>query len=291
MPLLSDCCFIIRFAVQKFGKPLVPLSLYNQAALLPIIGKPRIQTGNATFDRFRRTGSLYMDKTGLLVSLCNSILGETADIHLYTRPTRFGKTLMLSTIDRFFNVAYRGQTDVFEGLDISKHHEYDSLKNIYPVIRLDMNLLDTADERKLYDSLRTVASKAHYTVEQTYGDGWMSERTKSRFDDVIDERISDSAAVESISRLSIILATELRDAEGNRVGTMPIVLMDEYDAFLQKMMGASPDRYKVITSIVADFSVATFKTNSNLTLGVITGILTLSQTGIISAAPASTPTW
>ncbi len=42
-----------------------------------------------------------------------------------TRPRRFGKSLNLSMLDAFFNIKYKGNT-WFDGLEISKHHEFDS---------------------------------------------------------------------------------------------------------------------------------------------------------------------
>ena len=113
-------------------------------------GMPRIPVGVETFDNIRRTNALYVDKSGLLVPLCKGVMDGSMDVHIYTRPTRFGKTLNQTMIDRFFNVAYAGQDDVFQGLEISGYHEFDVLKNRYPVIRLNMRALDPSSVESLY---------------------------------------------------------------------------------------------------------------------------------------------
>lgn len=55
---------------------------------------------------------------------------------LITRPRRFGKTLTMSMVERFFSVKYADGGEVFEGLDIWKEQEYRKLQGTYPVISL-----------------------------------------------------------------------------------------------------------------------------------------------------------
>lgn len=55
---------------------------------------------------------------------------------LITRPRRFGKTLNMDMLERFFSVRYAGRGEVFEGLAIWKEEEYRSLQGSYPVISL-----------------------------------------------------------------------------------------------------------------------------------------------------------
>jgi len=114
---------------------------------------PRIPVENVSFDTIRRKGMLYVDKTSMLVPLCSDVEADASAVHVYTRPTRFGKTLNMSMIDRFFNVAYAGEPDVFEGLCISERREFDRLKNRYPVIRLNLGTAKPNDSSSLCDSL------------------------------------------------------------------------------------------------------------------------------------------
>ncbi len=57
-------------------------------------------------------------------------------VTLITRPPRFGKTLLISMVERFFSIEYDGQGSVFEGLSIWQDEEYRQLQGAYPVISL-----------------------------------------------------------------------------------------------------------------------------------------------------------
>ena len=96
------------------------------------------------------------------------------------------------------------------------------------------------------------------------------------------EDVNDSLATDSVSLLCALLHTELKDRNGIRLGAKPVVLMDEYDAFLQDMGRVPPERFNEVIKALSRFMVATFKSNMDFTVGVVTGILRLSQTGMLS---------
>ena len=90
----------------------------------------RIATNTYDFENVRRNRYVYVDKTGILYPLVNGSIGNQ---FFLSRPRRFGKSLLISTIQKLFE----GRRDLFEGLAI------DSLpwdwSQTYPVLRLDMN--------------------------------------------------------------------------------------------------------------------------------------------------------
>ena len=247
-----------------------------------MVRAPRISRSGSSFNSIRLSDALYVDKTGLLVELCESVMDDLNDVHIYTRPTRFGKTMNLSMIDRFFNVRYQGEKDVFEGLEISGHHEYDHLRNRYPVIKLDLSVISFETRESMVDDLRVVVKNAYGGVLQSYGDSWMSETTKGIFDRYIKGDAGGSDIRNAILELSRLLSCELRDGSGNPVGMKPIILIDEYDSFLQTMGRMPYAEFESICTILAKFLNVTLKTNPNIAVAVMTGILTLSQTGMIS---------
>ena len=80
--------------------------------------------GIQTFSNIIQDGYVYVDKTDLVYSLANS-----GKIFFLSRPRRFGKSLLLSTLKSYF----LGQKELFRGLKI------DSLEkewNVYPVFHL-----------------------------------------------------------------------------------------------------------------------------------------------------------
>ena len=89
-----------------------------------------IGIGNQDFETIRREGYFYIDKTDLICRWWESGDGVT----LITRPRRFGKTLNMSMLEKFFSAAYHGREDLFQGLDVWKNEKYRNLQGTYPVV-------------------------------------------------------------------------------------------------------------------------------------------------------------
>ena len=58
------------------------------------------------------------------------------DVTLITRPRRFGKTLTMDMLEKFFSVRYADRGELFEGLAIWQEETYRRLQGTYPVISL-----------------------------------------------------------------------------------------------------------------------------------------------------------
>ena len=91
-----------------------------------------IGIGNQDFETIRREGYFYIDKTDLIRQWWESGDGVT----LITRPRRFGKTLNMSMLEKFFSVDYKDRGDLFSGLKIWESKKYIDLQGTYPVIFL-----------------------------------------------------------------------------------------------------------------------------------------------------------
>lgn len=83
--------------------------------------------GIQSFDRLREDGFVYVDKTALVYSLV-----QTGSIYFLSRPRRFGKSLLVSTLACYF----QGRKELFDGLAIADL-EKDWLQ--YPIFRIDFN--------------------------------------------------------------------------------------------------------------------------------------------------------
>ena len=98
-----------------------------------IMERKRYPYGVSDFKALVTRGYCFVDKTGLICDLCG-MKGRTL---LFTRPRRFGKSINLSMIDRFFNIEYAGDEDIFRGLAVSEcDHSSNSvpLKYTTPII-------------------------------------------------------------------------------------------------------------------------------------------------------------
>ena len=95
-----------------------------------ISGIEKIATDIYSFENLRKGGYVYVDKPDLLWRLASEKEGRQFFI---SRPRRFGKSLMLSTLKCLFE----GRKDLFRGLKIEKRRW--AWKTTYPVVMLDMS--------------------------------------------------------------------------------------------------------------------------------------------------------
>jgi hypothetical protein len=97
--------------------------------------------GVQDFESLRNDGYLYVDKTALVYQLVT-----TGRYYFLSRPRRFGKSMLISTLHAYFS----GKKELFEGLAIEKL-EKDWIK--YPVFHLDLNLIKKGDAKALDSTL------------------------------------------------------------------------------------------------------------------------------------------
>ena len=90
--------------------------------------------GIQNFEKIRKDGYCYIDKTAKIYELV-----KTGSYYFLSRPRRFGKSLLISTLEAYF----QGKKELFEGLDI---HELEKEWKQYPVIHLDLNSMRKSTE-------------------------------------------------------------------------------------------------------------------------------------------------
>ena len=115
----------------------------------------QMAVGRDDFEKPRRTGQYYVDKTELLYDLVENTGNE---VTLFTRPRRFGKTLNMSMMESFFDIT-RDSRDLFEGLAVTRHGEFcRGWMNQYPVLFISFKDVDGTDFENAFVSLQTVLS-------------------------------------------------------------------------------------------------------------------------------------
>lgn len=91
-----------------------------------------IGIGNQDFEKIRTNHYFYIDKTKFIREWW-----EAADeVTLITRPRRFGKTLNMNMLEKFFSVSFKDRGDLFQGLDIWEDEKFRKMQGTYPVIFL-----------------------------------------------------------------------------------------------------------------------------------------------------------
>ena len=125
--------------------------------------------GIQSFENIRTGGYVYVDKTALVYQLA-----DRGKYYFLSRPRRFGKSLLLSTLEAYF----LGKKELFEGLALS-HLEKDWKQ--YPVLHLDLNV----DKYGTPNNLDQVLNEALAQWETIYGSNPNEATLSLRFKGII----------------------------------------------------------------------------------------------------------
>ena len=203
------------------------------------------------FDELRTLPSgLYVDKTELVAALAADLLGHTPQLFL-ARPRRFGKTLLISTLQALF----QGEQALFAGTWLGQNGHWDWRGQRYPVLRLDMDLRDVHSRSDLEAHL---ASRLARKARQA------------------------GVAVDRAQRPAPLLE-ELIEALYAKHGRRLVVLVDEYDTPITENMDR-PDALDDIQSVMRAV-YGTFKGSRRyLRCAFMTGITRIALAGLFSGA-------
>lgn len=197
--------------------------------------------GIQNFEKLREEGFVYVDKTDKIYSLVSN-----GGYYFLSRPRRFGKSLLVSTMEAYF----QGRRELFKGLAI------DSLEKEwvkYPVLHLSLG-------GSSYSSMYELESKLAYllgTLESEYGIGHTLDMTDS-------------------VRFSNIIRTA-RSMTGRKVA----VLIDEYD---KPLIDNIDDRslYDQIRRKLQGLYSVIKEEDSNICFGFLTGVTKIGKLSIFS---------
>ena len=201
--------------------------------------------GIQSFEKIRKDGYLYVDKTALVYKLV-----DTGSYYFLSRPRRFGKSLLLSTLHAYFE----GKRELFEGLAISK---LEQKWEKYPVLHLDLN----TQKYETPEALENILDNALSQWEDHYG-ARESERSLSlRFLGVIQR------ACEQTGRRVVILIDEYDKPMLQAIGNE--ALQDAYRGTLKAFYSAlkSGDQYikfAMLTGVTKFGKVSVFSDLNNL---------------------------
>ena len=111
--------------------------------------------GIQNFESLRNDGYFYVDKTELMYRLVKKTelmyrLVKTGRYYFLSRPRRFGKSLLVSTLEAYF----QGKKELFEGLAV---HGLEKEWTEYPILHLDLNAKKFTDEG---DLIRLISTEA-----------------------------------------------------------------------------------------------------------------------------------
>ena len=225
----------------------------------------KIPIGVDDFKKLIENNALYIDKTKFITEL----LDDAAEVKLFIRPRRFGKTLNMSTLKYFFDIKNASENrKLFNGLDIEKS-VYISEQGKYPVIFISMKGIKTKNwEHCLYD-LKGLIGDLYNEFE--YIREVLNESELNTFNKIwLKEDIAE------YKNALKILTTYLYKYYKKEV----ILLIDEYDTPL-----ITSYKYGYYDEALPFFKVfygEALKTNPYLKMGIMTGIIRVIKAGIFS---------
>ena len=200
----------------------------------------RLPVGIQTFSEIIEGGYLYVDKTDLVYSLT-----QLSKYIFLSRPRRFGKTLLTSTLESYF----QGRKDLFRGLAI-ENLEKDWTE--YPVLRFDMSSVRSSNPATLRENI-----------------AFMLETVERRFS------LESKGQLSLSSRLGNIIAL-LHEKFGKKV----VIIVDEYDAPLLDLLHS--EKEPEVREILKEFYSPLKWAFESVRFVFITGITKFSQLSIFS---------
>ena len=196
--------------------------------------------GRQNFENLRNDGYVYVDKTALIYKLV-----KEGCVYFLSRPRRFGKSLLLSTLEAYFT----GKKHLFKGLAIE---ELEKEWNTYPVLHLDLNAKKFDRKQDLEEILN---AQLHYYEEQ-YGYNAVDTSIEGRFRAVI-------------------------RAAKEKTGRNTVVLIDEYDKPILQAIGNEPLQDEFRNTLKAFYGVLK-SADADLKFALLTGVSKFSKVSVFS---------
>lgn len=222
--------------------------------------------GREDFKEIRENDFYYVDKTKYIEEL----LLDGTQVKLFCRPRRFGKTLSMSTLRYFFDIK-NGEENrkLFDGLYISNSPMM-SEQGKYPVIFITMKGVSNSNFKEAFeriaDKVSTLYRNYTFLLEK------LDEYEKEKFSSIVSENCN---SIQLSSSLRFL--TELLYKYYNQ---KVILLIDEYDSPI--LSAVEKGYYTEMKDFLRAFYGDALKTNEYLQMGVLTGIIRVTQAGIFS---------
>jgi hypothetical protein len=196
--------------------------------------------GIQSFSEIRKGGYVYIDKTAQIYELAT-----TGKYYFLSRPRRFGKSLLLSTLEAYF----LGQKDLFKGLAIEK---LEKEWTVYPVLHIDMTSEDYTDEAGLKAMLNMYLSQ----WETVYGRNEDETTISTRFSGVVKRAFQ-------------------------QTGHQVVILVDEYDKPMLATIG-NEELQKKYRDILQGFYSIIKSCDAYIRFAFLTGVTKFGQLSVFS---------
>ena len=196
--------------------------------------------GIQNFEKLRKDGYFYIDKTALMYRLV-----KTGSYYFLSRPRRFGKSLLISTLEAYF----QGKKELFGGLAV---YELEKEWKKYPILHLDLNT-------EKYDTPEALDNKLNLAVsewEGLYGSNPNERSLATRFEGTIKRAAS-------------------------KTGERVVILVDEYDKPMLQAIG-DLQRQEAYRNTLKAFYGALKSQDGNIKFALLTGVTKFGKVSVFS---------
>lgn len=233
-----------------------------------------VSVGMSDFGTLRLDGNYYVDKTELVYELAEKTRNA---VTLFTRPRRFGKTLMMSMMDCFFNVRKESRK-LFEGLDVTANKEFcEKWQNQYPVLFVSFKDAEAENFEVAYAKLMNIIADLCKSIADIVDFNKVDRDDADIFTKLKAQKGNESDVQNSLKTLMRMM---------NSVYDKKVILLiDEYDVPLARASekGSDADRYySNMLSVIKGIMSTALKDNDFLQFAVVTGCLKIAKESIFT---------
>ncbi len=234
----------------------------------------RVGVGESDFATLRRSGKYYVDKTAIMYELVEETENK---VTLFTRPRRFGKTLMMSMLSNFFSIR-KDSREIFEGLKVTAYKEFcEKWMNQSPVLFLSYKDVEAETFEGAYKMLKTkladVCKELDFLLEE--------DTVNSADRDIFRNLMFKTAEEDDVKNSLKIIMRMLYAVYGRKT----ILLIDEYDVPLARASEKNTVEnayYPAMLDVIKGMMGTALKDNEFLEFSVITGCLRIAKESIFT---------
>lgn len=227
----------------------------------------RLPIGIEDFEKIRQEDYYYVDKTGMI----GDIIRNGAEVTLFTRPRRFGKSLNMSMLEQFFSL--NGRPELFEGLQIMGEPELcQKYMGQYPVISLSLKGINAVSYETAFKIAVRGINESAAMVDYLEQSERLTKNDKESYRELLKRDMDEAEFYVSLRELSRLLAKHF--------DKKVIILIDEYDVPLAKAY--ENGYYDQMIFTMRNFLEQALKTNRNLQFAVLTGCMRISRESIFT---------
>ena len=214
------------------------------------------------------SGYYFVDKTLMIKDL----IVNKVKVGLFTRPRRFGKTLNMSIIQRFFEKTDESNAYLFDRLKISEYPECMQYQGQSPVISISLKSMKQGSYKDAFHMFKVLIAREYDRHKVILKSGKISDSEKDLFHSILTQKAEDAFYLDSIKFLSDIIV--------KYYNKNVIILIDEYDVPLENAFhqGFYTDMVNLIRSVFE----SALKTNPSLDRAFLTGCLRVSKESIFT---------